>query len=147
VTRLGVRVVTLWEIAWVWLAASYAFGSGWGLIGDLGADSWVWEFWRGRGRERGWENCTDHPVVHLLLDLQLSRLPFQKCQLSFDETCVVCRSDFVRASHHMQYLHCLCFAIVHVVVGSGAALRPPPPPLLPTLLLLLPPEMTVSHLD
>ena len=33
VTRLGVRLVTHWETAWLWLAASYASGSGWGLMG------------------------------------------------------------------------------------------------------------------
>ena len=71
VTRLGVRLVTHWETAWLWLAAIYTSGSGWGLMG-------IWVRIRRSGSSgEGEENNTNHPVVHLLTYLQLSRFAFQ----------------------------------------------------------------------
>jgi hypothetical protein len=92
----------------------------------------MWEFWRGRGER--YESSSRPLFTHLP---SATSLCLPECQLVFrDLWCV----DRISSSHH-AYLHCLCFAIVHVVVGS--ALRPPPP-LLATL-LLLPPQMTVSQ--
>ena len=66
VTRLGVRLVTHWETAWVWLAASYAFGSGWGLIGDLGAD-FVGVGSSGEGEREDGRTVRIEQIFHLLV--------------------------------------------------------------------------------